>query len=116
MISRLEQSGGKNLGFQVSGDVVKADYDVLVPATQAVVDEFGSVNLLLDLTGFHTEKLEAWKSDLEFGRDYRKSIEKLAVIGDGHLVKLLADVAQPFYAREAASFDNQTDAWAWLSS
>ena len=107
MIEKLDRSGGDSLAFRVSGDVTKADYDVLRPATEAALAEHDEINLLLDLSDFRWEKAEAWKSDLEFGHDFRKHIAKLAVVGDGFTDKLIADVAHPFYARESRHFPTQ---------
>jgi len=74
-ITRSERSTGDTLGFHVSGDVTKADYDVLTPAVAAAVDQHGSVNLMLDLTDFHWEKVSAWGADLRFGHEYHDKID-----------------------------------------
>ena len=65
MLQTMEQSSDTAIGYTVIGEVGKADYQTLVPAVQAAIDKNGSINLLLDLTQFKWEKVEAWKSDLE---------------------------------------------------
>lgn len=114
MIEQLSHSHGAVLGFRVAGDVTAADYRVLEPVVQVAVDERGSVRLLLDLTDFRWEKVEAWGADLRFGKHFRDAIERLAIVGDQRWEKWLARLAEPFYAQHATFFSDQDAAWAWL--
>lgn len=116
MFKKMDESAGNVLGYQVIGDISKEDYATLVPEVQAVVDEQGSVKLLLDMEQFKSEKPEAWGSDFSFGHTYRKQIEKMAIVGDKKWEKGLAKLAEPFYAREAQYFHTAdiADAWSWL--
>ena len=114
MIETMDSSTSKTLGYKISGTVTKADYSTLTPAVGAAVDANGSVSLLLDLTGFHWEKISAWGSDLEFGKKYHDKIDKMAIVGDRKWEKHLAHVASPFYAKEAKYFETDDDAWEWL--
>jgi len=114
MIEQMDRSSDRTLGFLVSGTVTKEDYDTLVPAVATAIDAHGSVRLLLDLTGFHWEKVSAWASDLRFGKEYSDKIDKMAIVGDKKWEHYLAKLAQPFYAAEVQFFDSQSDAWDWL--
>jgi hypothetical protein len=116
MIEKLARSEGKSIGFAVSGVVDKDDYEVLVPAVRAVVEEHGSVNLLCDLTGFRWEKADAWGTDLDFGRDYKHATTRMALVGDSAFGHLLAVLARPFYAQEVEYFSDLDAAWAWVSA
>ena len=116
MIERLERSSGAVLGFAVSADVTRDDYDVLTPAVQSAVTEFGEVQLLLDLTGFGHEKVDAWGADLHFGHEFHHKIAKLAIVGDHRWEQYLAKLSSPLYARDSAFFGDVDDAWAWLQS
>lgn len=116
MIEKLNQSSGNVLGYKISGTVKKEDYGNMVPEVEAVVQEKGSANLLLDMTDFKWEALDAWGSDMKFGRDYHEKIEKMAIVGDKRWQKWLAKIADPFYAGEAeyyTSADSEA-AWSWL--
>jgi len=116
MIEKLNQSSGSILGYKISGTVKKEDYGNMVPEVKAVVQEEGSANLLLDLTDFKWEALDAWGADMKFGRDYHKKIEKMAIVGDKRWQKWMAKIADPFYAGEAKFFDavDSDAAWTWL--
>jgi hypothetical protein len=113
MIQELPQSHDNVLGFRVSGDVTKQDYDVLTPAVSAAAAG-GTVRLLLDMTDFRWEKVGAWASDLHFGHEFHQAIERMALVGDHTWEKHLASLAQPFYAREARFFSAADEAWAWV--
>lgn len=116
MIETMEQSTETVLGYKISGDVTKADYQTLVPAVQAAVDAHGSISLLFDLTGFHWEKVSAWGADLGFGKKFHDSVEKMAIVGDKKWERHLAKLAQPYYAKQAQFFETDDDAWTWLTS
>lgn len=116
MIEKMSRSHGSVLGFRVSGDVARADYEILEPAVQDIVDELGSVRLLLDLMDFHWEKVEAWGADLRFGMKYHRSIGRMALVGQHDWEKWLTRLAEPFYAREAKYFADVDLAWEWLDS
>lgn len=115
-ITKLDSSDGGVLGFKVSGDVTKADYETLTPAVAEAVEQHGTVDLLLDLTDFHWEKVSAWGSDLRFGHEFHDKIERLAIVGNRAWEKHLASLASPFYAKQSAYFDNDAAAWAWLTA
>jgi hypothetical protein len=110
MIKKLDQSSGNVLGFKVSGDVVKANYDVMVPAVEAALKTDEMVTVLLDMTEFKWEKVEAWGSDLKFGREFHDKIAKMAIVGEKTWEKWLTKLVDPFYAKEAKFFypDTQT--------
>ena len=114
MLETMEKSSGNVLGFKMIGDVTKADYETLDPAVDAVVENYGSVNLLLDLTQFHWEKVTAWGADLHFGHTYKDKINKMAVVSGAKWVKHLAKLAEPFYAKEIKTFETDDAAWDWL--
>ena len=112
----MDRSSGNTLGYRMSGDVTKADYETLDPAVDAAVKEYGSVNLLLDLSDFHWEKASAWSSDIKFGQTYKDKIDKMAMVSHASWAKHLAKLAEPFYAKEIKYFENVDDAWDWLKS
>ncbi len=118
MIEKMEASQGNVLGFKLSGHITKADYDILVPAVQAAVQQDGSVSLLLNMQDFKWEEASAWGDDLHFGRTYRKKVDTMAIVGDKRWEKWIAKLAAPFFAEEAQFFQPpDTDAaWEWLGA
>jgi len=116
MIQTMEESSDAAIGYTVIGEVGEADYQTLVPAVQAAIDKSGSINLLLDLTQFKWEKIDAWKSDIDFGETYKNKIDKMALVGNAKWERHLTKLAQPFYAQQTKYFENDDDAWDWLGS
>jgi hypothetical protein len=115
MIETMERSTGSVLGYKISGDMTKSDYQTLVPAVEAAVKEHGSISLVLDMTGFHWEKVSAWGADLSFGKQFHDSIDKMALVGNKNWEKHLTKLAQPYYAKAAKYFETDDDAWGWLT-
>jgi hypothetical protein len=116
MIQTMDKSSDAAIGYTVIGEVGQADYQTLVPAVQAAIDKSGSINLLLDLTQFKWEKIDAWKSDIDFGKTYKNKIDKMALVGDAKWGRHLTKLVQPFYAQQSKYFENDDDAWDWLGS
>jgi len=116
MIEKLDKSSGNVLGYKISGTVKKEDYKTMVPEVEAVIEEKGSANLLLDMSGFKWEALGAWGADMKFGRDYHKKIKKMAIVGNKRWEKWMTKIVDPFYAGEAEYFEatDSEAAWAWL--
>jgi hypothetical protein len=116
MLEKLSDSSGSIVGYKVAGKVTPADYQKLDPEVHALVDKYDRVCLLLDLQEFAGEEVKAWLPDLKFGHRFHDKISKMAIVGDKRWEKWLADLAHPFYAKEAQFFhsDDIDKAWAWL--
>ena len=116
MIAKLSESSDSVIGFKVSGTVKKDDYQVLIPEVEAAVQNNKSANLLLDLTELEGEALEAWGSDMKFGREYRKKINKMAIVGDKRWQQWMTKLAEPLFAKKARYFESSraNEAWVWL--
>jgi hypothetical protein len=100
MLQTMDESSDAAIGYTVIGEVGEADFQTLVPAVQAAIDKNGSINLLLDLTQFKWEKVEAWKSDLDFGQTYKNRIDKMALVGNAEVGEA-SDQAGPALLRAA---------------
>jgi SpoIIAA-like len=72
--------------------------------------------MLIDLSEFKWEKMEAWLPDLKFGSEFRHEIQKMAIVGDMTREKWITHLAKPFYAHDAKFFHHADidKAWAWL--
>ena len=116
MIQTMGQSEDNVLGYRVVGDITKEDYNVLVPGVEAAVNEYGAIRLLVDLSDFKWEKADAWGSDLDFGKEFKGKIERMALVGQQSWGKYLTKLAAPFYAKEAQWFTDVDKAWTWVKS
>ena len=117
MISKMSESEGNVLGLKIVDNVTKEDFKKLVPEVQALVEKEGTISLLLDMTKFKWEDIDAWGDDLNFSRKYRGKISKMVVIGDKTWEKWLTKLVEPFYHSVKAKFfypNNIDAAWTWL--
>lgn len=116
MLQKVSESSGNTLGFRASGKITRNDYEELTREVQVLIDQEGSINLLLDLEDFKTEAPDAWRADLKFGRKYHQKIARMAIVGDKSWQHLVAKLADPFYAQEAKFFHTSElpAAWSWL--
>lgn len=114
MIAKLNDSAGSVVGYRFSGAIGKEDYAVLIPEMEQLVQQYGDVQILCDLSEFTSERPSAWWSDLQFGREFHSSISKMAIVGEHHWEKWMAKAASHLYAREVRYFPEPGPAWDWL--
>jgi len=114
MLQTIEQSSGNVLGYRLSGDITKADTGTFGPVVAALVKQYGSVDLLLDVTDLHWEKASALSSDIKLGQEFNGKIDKMAMVSDTKWLKQLAKLAAPFGAKEFKTFESADDAWDWV--
>jgi hypothetical protein len=114
MIEKLAESSGNVVGYKAIGVITASDYLKLEPEVRDLVEKGGNVRMLIDLTEFQWEKLEAWLQDLEFGYEFHNKIQKMAIVGDKTWEKWMSHLAKPFYARSVKFFhsDEINNAWA----
>lgn len=116
MIKKLAESSGNVVGYKAIGTITAADYMELEPAVKALVEKEGNICMLIDLSEFKWEKMEAWLPDLKFGSEFHNKIHKLALVGDKTWEQWITHLANPFYAHHAKFFHSADidKAWAWL--
>jgi hypothetical protein len=104
------------MNVEISGTVDKSDYDQFTPQVDAIVKASGSIRMLMDITGLKGEKMEAWKSDWNFGKELQGKIEKMAMVGDKSWESSVTKVFGSKYAQQAKYFDANSisSAWEWL--
>ena len=117
MIEKSTESTERVLSVRALGEITKDDYRELSEQVEALLRMQPSIGLVLDLERFEHEKPSAWLSDLKFGRAYHHKIRRMAVIGDNRWEHLLADLADPFFARESKFFNpgQRADAFRWAA-
>lgn len=116
MIQKMQESQDNVLGYRVVGDVEKGDYTTLTPEVEAAVKQYGAIRMLFDLTDFKGEKPDALSSDVGFGKEFKDSIERMALVGTQSWGKYLAKAAKPFYAQQVEWFEDGDKAWTWVKS
>ena len=116
MLSTMERSTDKVLGYTISGEMTKADYQTLVPAMSSLISAQGSVSVLFDLTDFKWEKITAWGSGADFGQQLQGKIDKMAIVSDKKWEHHLTKLAEPLDVKASQFFETNDDAWSWLTA
>ncbi|MCP8687494.1 STAS/SEC14 domain-containing protein [Marinobacterium sedimentorum] len=111
-----EENGGTMIVVQVSGKLVKADYEHFVPEFERLVQAHGKLRLLFDMAGFHGWELSAAWEDLKFGVKHFDDIERLAMVGEKKWQQGMARFCKPFTKAQVRYFDHSDAAEArkWL--
>lgn len=116
MFEKMSKSSGNVIGYKAIGKLTPADYEKLVPEVEELVKQVGNFRMLMDLEEFQWETVKAWWQELKFSHEFRKNIDKMAIVGDKRWEKWITPLVKPFYAREAKYFHTADidAAWAWL--
>ena len=117
-LKRLPTSHDDVLGYCLDGRLREVDYQTLSLDVDTVLAEHNHVNLLLKMESLEGMNLSALWQDVQFGREYGRSVQKFAVVGDQRWSDWLAKAARPFYAQQSRHFtENQLEAaWQWLQT
>ncbi len=115
-LKRLPASSDGVLGYQLDGKLRDVDYQTLSLDVTDVLATHDHVNLLLKMESLEGIDLPAMWDDVQFGREYGRSVHKFAVVGDQRWSDWVAKAARPFYAQQSRHFpEKELDAaWEWL--
>jgi hypothetical protein len=116
-IQLTEENGGKVLVVQVSGKLVKADYEHFVPEFERLIAQRGKLRLLFDMTDFHGWELSAAWEDFKFGIEHFADIDRLAMVGDRQWQHGMAIFCKPFTKAMVRYFEHveAAEARKWLN-
>lgn len=81
-IQLKEESEGKIVVVNVSGKLVKEDYEHFVPEFERLVGLHGKLRVLFDMNGFHGWTAGAVWQDTKFGLHHFSDIDRLVMVGE----------------------------------
>lgn len=116
MMRRLEKSHDQVIGYSLSGEVTEDDYIQVASELRDAIAEHGAIRVLfrlsdLELSSFFT----ALDERLEFVRENRDDVERVAVVTDDTAMELVSKAAKAAPVElETFSSDDESKAWAWL--
>ncbi len=119
MITQIAGLAGNTVGFTLTGDITKEDYDTIVfPAVQRAKEPGGDINLLLvintDLSKF---TMGAWMKDALLGLQNLTRFARVAVVSDSHMVKNMTSMANMVVPGDYKYFlpAEENEAKVWVS-
>jgi hypothetical protein len=111
-----QENGGKLVAVQVTGKLVKADYEDFVPEFERLVRQHGTLRVLFDVADLHGWDAGAAWEDIKFDFKHFSDIERLAMVGDKKWQHGMAMFFKLFTKATIRYFDqaNAADARKWL--
>ena len=111
-----QENGGKLVAVQVTGKLVKADYEDFVPEFERLVRQHGTLRVLFDVADLHGWDAGAAWEDIKFDIKHFSDIERLAMVGDKKWQHGMATFFKPFTKATVRYFDHAetTEARKWL--
>ena len=111
-----EENGGKLVAVQVTGKLVKADYESCVPEFDRLIRQHGKLRLLFELSGFHGWEAGALWDEIKLDIEHFADIERLAVVGDKKWEHYMVTFYRAFTKATIRYFDqgNAAEARKWL--
>jgi hypothetical protein len=116
-IHKIHKSSGNIIGFNVSGKLSDEDYkNLVIPEIEKAIEKFGEICLLWEMEKFHGWDASAAWDDLKILRKYKKTIMRIAVVGDKDWERWLEKTVKLFTKAEVRYFDHarRQRAWIWL--
>jgi hypothetical protein len=117
MFEFLPESTDTCIGFKISGEVTKADYDALLPKLDETIAAHGKINLLVLVEDFDFKGLDAAKADFNFGTHQYRQVEKAAIVSDKKWLEWSIKVMDLFTRRTVEkTFEPEQleEAWSWI--
>lgn len=116
MITRLERSSGRFLGFTLSGKLHDRDFHHFVPTVDAAIAAHGKIRLLSHFVDFHGWDMHALWDDTKFAATHFTQVERIALVGDHRWEQWLAAACKLFTLARLRYFDvSQLEAaWEWI--
>jgi hypothetical protein len=111
-----QENGGKLVAVQVTGKLVKADYERCGPEFERLIRQHGKLRLLFEMTDFHGWEAGALWDEIKLDIKLFADIERLAVVGDKKWEHGMATFSKPFTRATIRYFDqaNAAEARKWL--
>ena len=77
MAEVLDQGEGKLIGLKVSGKLLHEDYQEFVPLLEKLIEAYGSIRCLIEMTDFHGIEPRALWDEIQFDVRHARQIERL---------------------------------------
>ena len=108
----------RSIWIRPVGRLRAADYELIRPAVEALIQERGSLRVL-----FEAEELEGWTpaamwEDLKLGIHHAKDMERIALVVDKKWLEALVSLGRVFTRAEVKTFhaDQIEEAKTWIDA
>jgi hypothetical protein len=111
-----EESGGKILVVDLTGKLMKEDYEQFGPEVEQAVNKHRKVRMLVRMHDFHGWSAGALWEDVKFDFRHFAHFDRLAFVGDKRWEANMAVFCKPFTTAKIRYFDFTDEAQAlnWI--
>ena len=102
---KLIPQEGNLVRVEVSGKLTQEDYDALIPAWEKIIQQEGSLRMLLLMDDFHGWEPKAAWDDFHFAVTHHSKVQRIAAVGERTWQKWLMKVGALFLPDEIKYFD-----------
>jgi hypothetical protein len=118
MFEILEKWTGDGSGaLRVSGKLLHEDYEGLVPKLEEIIEQYGAIRCLIDMTELDGIELRAVWDELRFDLKHAADVSRCAVVGERSWERWAAAAARPIFRKAEVRFFERADfeqAAAWI--
>ena len=121
MITKLPQSNGNNLAYEITGKVSIEDEKAWISDLETMTDDYDKFNVMVILGENTSWGLEAGIADIKWIMKHMDKFNKIAIVADSLVWKWLIKV-DSFFAKfvgiDEKFFEakDEEEAWAWVSA
>lgn len=101
-----ELTDGELIEVTLTGKLTKEAYEEFVPQTEAAIQRYGKVRMLVIMHDFHGWTAGALWEDFKFEFKHFSHIEKLAIVGESRWEHGMAVFCKPFTTATVKYFDS----------
>src|SRR3954465_1992115 len=111
-----ELTYGKILEVDLHGKLNREDFERIGPETEALIERYGKIRILVTMRDFDGWDVGALWEDLKWDAKHFNDVERLAMVGDECWQKWMTSFCKPFTTAEVRyfSFDALEEAHRWL--
>ena len=112
-IKVLDRTTKNFVAIEIIGSLESRELQQLEPEIEAVIEQYGEVNILVilrDFRGYHLVNL--W-DDMKLGTRYLDKVNRVAIAGHENWERLVSSILQPLGIRYF-DISHVEDAWQWV--
>ena len=100
-----EAAGEDVIEVTLTGKLTAADYEAFAPRTEALLERFDKVRMLVILRDFHGWTAGALWEDIKFDAKHFHDVDRLAMVGDSAWERGMTAFCKPFTTATVKYFD-----------
>jgi AAA+ ATPase superfamily predicted ATPase len=106
------------IALQADKKVKSEDYEQIIPVLDAMIEQYGKIRCLAEISGIDGIEPEAFWDDLKFSLKHTNDFEKVAIVGSKPFIKAITKFSTPFTKADVKTFDKNevVEAIEWLAA